>query len=86
MTNSDVLTALKSLDPSFQMPENIQLGSNPNALPEVVLRGGNSLVDANSNASVFNYNNSPNVPLFILDGFETTLQRINDRTLTVLPK
>lgn len=86
VTNSDVLTALKSLDPSFQMPENIQLGSNPNALPEVVLRGGNSLVDANSNASVFNYNNSPNVPLFILDGFETTLQRINDLDINRIAK
>jgi TonB-dependent SusC/RagA subfamily outer membrane receptor len=80
VTNTNVLTALKSLDPSFQMPENINLGSNPNALPEVVLRGGNSLVDISqtNNASIFNYNNSPNVPLFILDGFETSLQRIND--------
>lgn len=88
VTNTNVLTALKSLDPSFQMPENINLGSNPNALPEVVLRGGNSLVDIsqNSNASMFNYNNAPNVPLFILDGFETTLQRINDLDMNRIAK
>ncbi|UYQ92512.1 SusC/RagA family TonB-linked outer membrane protein [Chitinophaga horti] len=86
VTNGNVLTALKSLDPSFQMPENLNLGSNPNALPEVVLRGGNSLVDVNSTASVFNYGSAPNVPLFILDGFETTLQRINDLDINRITK
>ncbi|GEP98722.1 SusC/RagA family TonB-linked outer membrane protein [Chitinophaga cymbidii] len=88
VTNTNVLTALKSLDPSFQMPDNLNLGSNPNALPEVVLRGGNSLVDISQagDASIFNYNNAPNVPLFILDGFETSLQRINDLDMNRIAK
>ncbi|QEH42299.1 SusC/RagA family TonB-linked outer membrane protein [Chitinophaga sp. XS-30] len=88
VTNNNVLSALKALDPSFQMPENINLGSNPNALPEVVLRGGNSLVDISqtNNDAIFNYNNSPNVPLFILDGFETSLQRINDLDMNRIAK
>ncbi|TDQ11153.1 SusC/RagA family TonB-linked outer membrane protein [Pedobacter metabolipauper] len=81
VSNNNVLTALKSLDPSFQMPENLNLGSNPNVLPDVVLRGGNTLVDtrqATATADPFNYQSAPNAPLFILDGFETSLQRIND--------
>lgn len=80
VSNNNVLSALKSLDPSFQLPENLNMGSNPNVLPDVVLRGGNTLVDI-SQATVnnpFNYQPAPNSPLFILDGFETTLQRIND--------
>ncbi|MRG47388.1 SusC/RagA family TonB-linked outer membrane protein [Chitinophaga sp. SYP-B3965] len=88
VTNSNVLTALKSLDPSFQMPENINFGSDRNKLPEVVLRGGNSLVDPSqsSTSNVFNYSNAPNVPLFILDGFETSLQRINDLDINRIAK
>lgn len=83
VAGNNVLTALKSLDPSFQMPENINLGSNPNALPEVTLRGGNSLVDpSGSTSNPFNYQAAPNTPLFILDGFEVSLSRINDLDLT----
>lgn len=83
VSSDNVLTALKSLDPSFQMPENLNLGSNPNALPDVTLRGGNSLVDPNvSSSTPFNYNSNPNTPLFILDGFEVSLTRINDLDLT----
>lgn len=83
VAGNNVLTALKSLDPSFQMPENLNLGSNPNALPEVTLRGGNSLVDpSGTTTSPFNYQSAPNTPLFILDGFEVSLTRINDLDLT----
>lgn len=83
VSSDNVLTALRSLDPSFQMPENINLGSNPNALPEVTLRGGNSLVDPNvTSGTPFNYANSPNTPLFIMDGFEVSLSRINDMDIT----
>lgn len=80
VTNNNVLSALTALDPSFQIPENLLTGSNPNVLPDVVLRGGNTLVDIRQegNTDPFNYTNKPNAPLFILDGFETTLQRIND--------
>lgn len=88
VTNGNVLTALSALDPSFQMPDNLNFGSNPNMLPEVTLRGGNSLVDISGGGSsnTFNYSNSPNVPLFILDGFEVNLQRINDLDLNRIAK
>ncbi|RVT46059.1 hypothetical protein ENE75_24690, partial [Rubrivivax albus] len=52
---------------------------NPNALPEVVLRSGNSLVDLSQpNNTPFSYTTGVNTQLFILDGFEVSLQRIND--------
>ncbi|WP_343704053.1 SusC/RagA family TonB-linked outer membrane protein [Chitinophaga sp.] len=88
VTNSNVLTALSALDPSFQMPDNLNFGSNPNMLPEITLRGGNSLVDIGNGGSgnTFNYANAPNVPLFILDGFEVNLQRINDLDLNRIAK
>lgn len=80
VSNNNLITALRALDPSFQLTENINAGSNPNVLPDVSIRGGNSLPDLNSTpgANLFNYNNSLNSPLFILDGFETNLQRIVD--------
>lgn len=78
--NNNLLGSIQVLEPSFQLVENINLGSNPNALPDVVIRGGNSLPDITStgNGDIFDYTSSPNVPLFILNGFEVTLQRVND--------
>jgi len=87
-SGNNVLNALRSLDPSFQMPDNLLNGSNPNVQQEIVLRGGNSLADlGTSNSSdVFNYTKNPNVPLFILDGFEVPLQRINDLDMNRISK
>ena len=41
---------------------------------------GNGGVDANSDWQMMmgDYSQRPNMPLFVLDGFETTLQRIVD--------
>ncbi|GGH61773.1 SusC/RagA family TonB-linked outer membrane protein [Filimonas zeae] len=83
-----LLNAISALDPSFQLVENNLLGSNPNVMANVVLRGGNSLEDISQTAktNLFNYNNNPNVPLFILDGFEVNLQRINDLDMNRVAK
>ncbi len=87
VSNSNVLNALQSLDPSFQLMENLNLGSNPNVLPDVVLRSGNSLVDLGGSSTVpFDYANGANTPLFILDGFEVPLQRINDLDINRIAK
>lgn len=84
----NMLTALSALDPSFRKLENINLGSNPNALPNVVLRSGNSMEELTETpkTNLFSYNNSPNTPLFILDGFEVNLQRVNDLDLNRVAK
>lgn len=79
VSNTNIINAIQSLDPSFQLFENLNLGSNPNAMPDVVIRSGNSLVDISQSSTVpFGYTSGPNIPLFILDGFEVSLQRIND--------
>lgn len=78
---NNLLQALSIFDPSFHIVENNQYGSDPNRLPEFRLRGDVQL--GVNDASDFqrmmgDYSNRPNMPLFILDGFEATLQRIVD--------
>lgn len=73
--NLNVVQSLKTLDPSFIVLENNLQGSNPNALPTIELRGKTSLAAATLNDE---FAEDPNQPLFILDGFPTTLQRITD--------
>ncbi len=83
VASSNILGAISVLDPSFRMPEDINLGSDPNRLPDIELRGQNNFPDqsaiSNSSASLRNvYGDKPNAPLFVLDGFQVTLQRIYD--------
>lgn len=68
---SNVLQSLRTLDPSFKMMENTQFGSNPNMMPDIEIRGKTSVVGLKEE-----YGTDPNQPLFILDGFETTLETI----------
>ena len=71
--NQNVIQALRSLDPSFNVLENNQFGSDPNHLPDIEVRGKSSIVGLKET-----YGTDPNQPLFILDGFETSLQTIMD--------
>lgn len=69
----NIVQSLRNLDPAFQITENLDLGSDPNAMPSVQMRGQSGLPDLNGE-----YSSNPNQPLFILDGFETTLQKVID--------
>lgn len=71
--NVNLVKSLANLDPSFRVMENLQFGSDPNRLADIQLRGQTGLPDLNNE-----YGTNPNLPLFILDGFETNLQRITD--------
>ncbi|BAV07298.1 TonB-linked outer membrane protein, SusC/RagA family [Filimonas lacunae] len=71
--NKNVLQSLQYLDPAFALTENLSAGSNPNALPNLNLRGKSGLDDVKGE-----YAGNPNEPLFILDGFEASLQKIYD--------
>lgn len=71
--NQNVLQSLRTLDPSFKIIESNINGSNPNVLPEIELRGTNGIANLDAN-----YKGNPNQPLFILDGFETSLQKVID--------
>lgn len=73
VSNQSPLQALKTLDPSFAIIENTTFGSDPNRLPDIEIRGKSSVIGLTEQ-----YGTNPNQPLFILDGFETTLQTISD--------
>ncbi|WP_198139840.1 SusC/RagA family TonB-linked outer membrane protein [Pedobacter sp. BAL39] len=73
--NKNLLESLKSLDPSFIKVENNLQGSNPNTMPKFEVRGRTSISTSDLNNQ---FNADPNQPLFILDGFESTLQQIYD--------
>ena len=77
--NINILQSLAILDPSFRIADNTSFGSNPNRLPEVTLRGAAGIPDLNST-----YQNAPNLPLFILDGFETTVQKVYDLNMNMV--
>lgn len=71
--NQNILQSLKTLDPSFVIVENNMKGANPNALPSIEVRGKSSLISVQTQTGT-----DANQPLFILDGFETSLQVVND--------
>lgn len=71
------LKSLSLLDPSVSLTENIDMGSNPNTMPEVRLRGESSF-SGFKNIDKSGLSSDPNQPLFILDGYETTVERVVD--------
>jgi TonB-dependent SusC/RagA subfamily outer membrane receptor len=73
--NSNLLNSLKTLDPSFIIIENNNQGSNPNAVANIQLRGKTSVTTTDVNSQ---FNADPNQPLFVLDGFETTLEIVKN--------
>ena len=74
--NQNLLQSLKTLDPAFNIMENNQYGSDPNRTPDIEIRGKTSIVGMKEE-----FGEDPNQPLFILDGFETTLETIMDLSL-----
>lgn len=87
---NNVIKALASIDPSLRIVENNVMGSDPNSLPVIQLRGQNNLpsgltgTESGVPAPVSNgdimssYLSNPNEPLIIMDGFQTTLQSLYD--------
>ena len=77
--NQNLLESLKNLDPTIYMPDNLTMGSDPNSTPTLSMRGTSSF-PADESAASFksNYQNQPNQPLFILDGFETSIETVMD--------
>lgn len=72
-SNQNILTALQNVDPSFVMVENNLVGSNPNSVPQFQIRGSGSLTSMSDT-----YKGNPNMPVFIVDGFETTAEKVWD--------
>lgn len=69
------------------------MGSDPNAIPEIYIRGRSGIgvkqldQDALSKSAL---KNNPNLPTFIMDGFEVSVQKVYDmdpnrvETITIL--
>lgn len=77
-TNS-VLAAISAVDPAFRLVASNQFGGDINRMPEVQMRGQNSFPNMSGELS-----NSPNEPLFILDGFQVGLQRVVDLDMNLI--
>lgn len=86
---SNLLQTLRNADASLNIPMSNTLGSDPNALPQMNIRGTSSLPlsidELNETTS-----QSVNTPLIIMDGFEITLTKLMDyndeeiETITIL--
>ena len=74
--NKNLLTTIGNIDPSFNILSNNEMGSNPNYLPDIQIRGAASL--PNLEELQDNSKTSINLPLIVLDGFEITLERMMD--------
>ena len=75
VSNTNVLSAISVFEPSFKLDDNILQGSDPNRLPDYTVRGKGSL-------DVDDYRGNPNLPIFILDGFEVPQEKVYDLDIT----
>ena len=66
VSTGNIFTTIPTLDAGFKIEENNLDGSNPNKLPDFTIRGKGS------------FQNGSTAPIFILDGFEVTSQKVFD--------
>ncbi|QTE59015.1 carboxypeptidase-like regulatory domain-containing protein [Mucilaginibacter rubeus] len=75
----NVIKSIASFDPSFKVLDNNFIGSDPNKLPKINVRGATAIPSIND--KILDRNNlssNYNLPAFILDGFEVSLQKVVD--------
>ena len=81
---NNLISAIQTFDPSFRIQENLAAGSDPNSLPQFVLRGqtgiGETTLGQTSTSSISRevLSGNTNLPIFILDGFEVDVEKIYD--------
>lgn len=81
---NNLISAIQTFDPSFRIQENLAAGSDPNSLPQFVLRGqtgiGQTTLRQTSTSSISRevLSGNSNLPIFILDGFEVDVEKIYD--------
>lgn len=69
ISNTNIFTALSALTPGMEMVQNNRMGSNPNQVPELIIRG---------TSSFSNEGQDVNQPTIILDGTEISMQELYD--------
>lgn len=79
--NRNVLSVLQVFDPSFRLEKNNLMGSDPNTVPQFYIRGRSGIglkeLDAQSVSAAALVNN-PNLPIFIMDGYEVAAEKVYD--------
>lgn len=73
--NQNIVQSLKALDPSFIVMDNMEMGADPNTMPNISFRGGGS---SSLNAITDEFSKDPNMPLFIVNGVESSISRVVD--------
>ena len=77
--NRNILSSIRNIDPSFNIVDNPTMGSDPNSLPDITIRGNSSMTSNVKDLQTESQaTQSANMPLFIMDGFEITLERMMD--------
>ncbi len=66
VSTGNIFTTISAIDAGFKINENNLDGSNPNVLPDFTIRGKGS------------FQNGSTAPIFILDGFEVSAQKVFD--------
>lgn len=81
----NIAEVLQVFDPSFRIEVNNIMGSDPNTLPTFYIRGRSGIgvkaldeVDISEAALT----NNPNLPIFIMDGYEVSAERVYDYDVT----
>ncbi len=77
VSGTNLIGALAALTPGMSMVQNTSQGSNPNNLPELVLRGMSSFS---------NQGQQVNQPTIILDGTEISMQELYDLDINEIEK
>ena len=82
VSKSNVIKALQTFDPSFRIQTNNDWGSDPNALPEMYVRGRSGISgvkeldrDPLTKSAL---KDNPNLPTFIMDGFQISVEQLYD--------
>ena len=71
---TNLIAGIAAVTPGMVMVENNAQGSNPNAVPSLLIRGANSLITNESEEGVNN-------PLIVLDGVEISMEELYDLDL-----
>ena len=71
VSSTNLISNLAALTPGMVLVENNVAGSNPNAVPSILIRGANTLITNESEEGVNN-------PLIVLDGVEISIKELYD--------
>ncbi|MDR0510021.1 MAG: carboxypeptidase-like regulatory domain-containing protein, partial [Rikenellaceae bacterium] len=77
--NQNLISRISNVEPGFLVLENNIMGSDPNTMPNIQMRGSTSL-SVGIREQQDGQRNQPesNLPLFIMDGFEVDLRQVMD--------